>query len=253
MPGTVTSQPTANMSKNICKFSFAAIFIIGMGSAVNAANIPVTNLNDSGPGSLRQAILDANDEEANPGLDVIDLSAFNGASPVTIQPLSPLPPITSPVYMDGPISETRPALPGDVVLNSGPGFGSSGPGPSLRPGVELDGSLAISTDDTEPGFWVSPSWQAVSCNDPSHVLGTPCYATDPTAPGNPELFVFADENKLVRIGMPRVHGIWLQKHFGSTIKGFVINRFNGIGVYLDKGGSHTLVGNPNTGPRKTRR
>ena len=63
----------------------------------------VTNTNDSGTGSLRQAILDAN---ANLGLDVI---AFNipargrqpGPGPHTIQPTSPLPHITDPVIIDG--------------------------------------------------------------------------------------------------------------------------------------------------------
>ncbi len=46
--------------------------------------ITVTNTNDSGPGSLRQAILDAN---ANPGQDMI---AFNipGIGPFTISPLA---------------------------------------------------------------------------------------------------------------------------------------------------------------------
>jgi hypothetical protein len=40
-----------------------------------AANYPVTNLNDVGAGSLRQAILDAN---TNPGADVIDATGVTG-------------------------------------------------------------------------------------------------------------------------------------------------------------------------------
>lgn len=57
----------------------------------------VTNTNDSGPGSLRQAILNAN---ASSGTDLI---AFNiaGAGVRTIAPLSPLPLITDPVIIDG--------------------------------------------------------------------------------------------------------------------------------------------------------
>jgi parallel beta-helix repeat protein len=51
---------------------------------------------DSGPGSLRQAILDAN---ANPGADSI---VFNiGSGGTTISPKSPLPTITNPVAIDG--------------------------------------------------------------------------------------------------------------------------------------------------------
>ena len=61
----------------------------------------VINTNDSGGGSLRQAILDANDTILSPGLDTI---AFNipGAGVKTIAPSFPgLPPITDPVTIDG--------------------------------------------------------------------------------------------------------------------------------------------------------
>ena len=55
-------------------------------TAAPAATFTVTNANDSGPGSLRQAIFDAN---AAPGADAI---AFNipGAGVHTVSPLSPL-------------------------------------------------------------------------------------------------------------------------------------------------------------------
>lgn len=57
----------------------------------------VTNTNDSGPSSLRQAILDAN---TSPGMDMIIFN-ISGAGPHTINLLSPLPTITSPVTIDG--------------------------------------------------------------------------------------------------------------------------------------------------------
>jgi hypothetical protein len=62
-----------------------------------AATFTVTNTSDSGAGSLRQAILDAN---ANPGLDTITF-AIPGAGVQTIEPLSVLPTITDPVFIDG--------------------------------------------------------------------------------------------------------------------------------------------------------
>lgn len=57
----------------------------------------VVNINDSGAGSLRQAILDAN---ASPGADLI---VFNipGSGVRTISPLTVLPTITDPVTIDG--------------------------------------------------------------------------------------------------------------------------------------------------------
>ncbi len=66
-------------------------------AAAYGITFPVTNTNDSGAGSLRQAILDAN---ANAGPDVI---AFNipGSGVHTIAPLTGLPTITDSVVIDG--------------------------------------------------------------------------------------------------------------------------------------------------------
>jgi titin len=76
----------------------------------------VINTADSGGGSLRQAILDAN---AHPGRDTI-IFDIPGAEAHTIQPLSPLPTITDPVVIDGTYQ---------------PGYAGS-------PLILLDGSLA---------------------------------------------------------------------------------------------------------------
>ena len=61
------------------------------------ASFTVTNTNDDGPGSLRQAILDAN---ASPGADTINFQIPGGNVP-TIAPLSPLPDITEAITIDG--------------------------------------------------------------------------------------------------------------------------------------------------------
>jgi len=69
--------------------------------------LTVTSLNDSGAGSFRQAIIDAN---ANPGSTI----HFNLGLSNFIQPLSALPAITSPVVIDG---TTNPGSP--IVVLSG--------------------------------------------------------------------------------------------------------------------------------------
>jgi Big-like domain-containing protein len=89
-----------------------------LGSVANAATYIVTNTNDSGPGSFRQAMLDAN---SNSGSDLITFNV--GVGPITITPLAPLPTISDPVTIDG---------------TTQPGYGGT-------PIVELDGSAAGNT------------------------------------------------------------------------------------------------------------
>src|SRR5438477_12931287 len=65
----------------------------------------VLNTSDSGPGSLRQALLDAN---AAPGADLITFNIGNGHQ--TITPASALPDVTDPVTIDG---ATQPGFAGN--------------------------------------------------------------------------------------------------------------------------------------------
>ena len=80
----------------MCRVAILASFALAA-SALSAATFTVTSTNDSGPGSLRQAILDAN---ANPGPDTI---AFNipGTGVHTIRPTTALDPIFEAVTIDG--------------------------------------------------------------------------------------------------------------------------------------------------------
>src|SRR5918995_5038985 len=83
------------------------IFLICCQLPGYAATFVVTNTNDSGPGSLRQAILDAN---ANPGSDVVNFNIGSGLK--TITPASGFP-ITDPVLIDG---TTQPGFSGTPLI-----------------------------------------------------------------------------------------------------------------------------------------
>ena len=81
----------------------SAVFVIGLCLAAtgSATTFTVTNTNDTGPGSLRQAILDAN---ANAGSDTIAFSVTGAGCTggvCTITPANALPVISSPVLIDG--------------------------------------------------------------------------------------------------------------------------------------------------------
>jgi len=66
-------------------------------NALTAAVFTVTTVNDNGPGSLRQAILNAN---TSPGADTINFN-IPGAGVQTIAPTNALPAITNVVTIDG--------------------------------------------------------------------------------------------------------------------------------------------------------
>jgi len=81
-------------------FAFVSVIVAGLDEAHTAlarplaATFTVNNTNDSGAGSLRQAILDAN---ATSGADVISITAVG-----TLNLLSALPPITDTLTIVGP-------------------------------------------------------------------------------------------------------------------------------------------------------
>ncbi|RYD77891.1 MAG: hypothetical protein EOP84_14965, partial [Verrucomicrobiaceae bacterium] len=87
----------------------------------------VSNTNDSGAGSFRQAILNANTTENQGAADEIRFF-IEGFGTLKIQPLTPLPIITDPVIIDG-YSQAG-ALPNSLEIGSNA---------VLR--IELDGSL----------------------------------------------------------------------------------------------------------------
>lgn len=94
-------------------------------STAFAATYTVINTNDSGAGSLRQAIQDAN---GNAGADIIDFNI--PAAPYVIQPASALPAISEAVVLDG---YTQPGASANTV--AAPGASDA----VLL--IELDGSL----------------------------------------------------------------------------------------------------------------
>ena len=83
---------------SICFLILPHLFLNAAISEAIADTFTVTNTNDSGAGSLRQAILDAN---ARAGKDKIVFDIPGGAGPYAIQPTSTLPTITDPAVIDG--------------------------------------------------------------------------------------------------------------------------------------------------------
>ena len=134
------------------------------------------NTADSGPGSLRQAILDS--DAATGTTNTIDF-AIPGQGVQTIEPVSPLPAITNPVLIDG---SSQPGYDGTPLIElngsqAGTGDGLTITAPNVddprarhrqfRPGRRrphlratappATGSTAISSAPTRPGRRPSPT------------------------------------------------------------------------------------------------
>ena len=139
---------TATLAAMIVALFLALLLIVTR--PAHGATLTVTNTNDSGAGSLRQAILDANDEVANPGHDTISFN-ISGGGPHTIAPISALPTITAPVTIDGysqpGASPNTLAVGNDAVLK-----------------IELSGpdalnGLKIEADDSTVKGLVASNWE----------------------------------------------------------------------------------------------
>jgi hypothetical protein len=100
-----------------------------------ATTFVVNNVNDSGPGSLRQAMIDTN---ANPGLDTIVFNVGRGHK--TIRPMSRLPSLTDPVVIDG---STQPGFSGFPIIEIDSAYLVEGSGLHLAGGDSTVRSLVI--------------------------------------------------------------------------------------------------------------
>jgi hypothetical protein len=154
---------------------YAVALVLTIASASAATTFTVTTTADSGPGSLRQAILDAN---ALAGTDTI---AFNiaGSGPHTIVPASPLPTITSPVVIDGytqPGASPNTLTTGnDAVLLielDGTSAGANASGLQIAAGASTVRGLVIN-DFTGSGIQLSDA-------DPANVIEGNFIGTDVT-------------------------------------------------------------------------
>jgi hypothetical protein len=132
--------------------TLVAAFLAAVAFVSNAlaGNFNVTTTADTGPGSLRQAITDAN---ANSDADTISF-AIPGSGVHTIALASTLPAITAPVTIDGytqPGASANTLSVGDnaVILirvdgtNAGVIFNMSGTGSTIRGLCLVNGSVSI--------------------------------------------------------------------------------------------------------------
>lgn len=144
---------------------FGALFLLALAGDGSAATFVVTSTADSGPGSLRQAIVDAN---ASPGSDVIAFS-IPGAGPHKILPASPLPALTDPVTINALTqpgadcsswpADLRVELDGTGMTGASYGLQLSGGASTVR-GLVINGFRLTGS----AGVFIDSDGNAVECN-----------------------------------------------------------------------------------------
>jgi len=205
----------------------AVAFALLTAVPVAAATFTVTNTNDSGAGSLRQAILDAN---ASAGVDLIDF-AIPGAGVHTIMPASELPWITGTTTVDGytqpGASPNTQLLSDDAVLLIEINGEDSGD--------YTGGLVAGGAGVTIRGLVINQFGINVALGEGNHLEG--CFiGTDPTG--------------TVARSRPEAGGVSAGADFsGSTIGGALpsqrnlISGNNGIGISVFGAGPAVIQGN----------
>jgi titin len=205
-------------------FWVATLWIALVPLDVAAATLTVTNPNDSGAGSLRQAILDAN---ANNGLDTI-VFQIPGVGVHTINVLSALPTIADPVIIDGTSQSGYAGTP-VIELNGG----------TLE---SVDGFRLAAGNSTIRGLAINRFGGAgihIQLPGGTNFIQGNCIGTDTTGTlnrGN---------------GQSSTHsgGVWVENSPGNWIGGTdptnrnLISGNGGAGVYLQNCSDNTVQGN----------
>ena len=202
--------------------TLAASLMLAAKAAHASTTFTVINTNDSGAGSLRQAILDAN---ATPGADVINFN-IPGSGVQTIAPTTKLPQITEAVTINGytqpGASPNTKAVGSDAVLK-----------------IELSGASASGAD----GLFITASNSTVKGlvinrwgNAGVHISGSG--ATGNKVVGN---YIGTDASGTQKLGN-FVFGVYIYDAPNNTVGGTttaernVISR-NEYGVYIEDNGA----------------
>ena len=187
---------------------------------VRAGSFIVTNTNDSGPGSLRKAIDDAN------FIVGIDTITFNipGSGVQTITPFSPLPQITESVIIDG---SSQPGFTGIPLIElNGSGAGTATDGIEITGGGSTVKNLIINRFGGDGIELTSGENTILGCYIGTNSIGT----VDSGNGGNGIRIGFGENN---RIGSANVSD-------RNIISG---NNANGIRVFGKDSSDNEIVGN----------
>jgi hypothetical protein len=161
--------------------------LVELEGRVLPSTFTVTNTDDAGPGSLRQAILDNN---ATPGLNTIAFNIDEGGLQ-TIRPGSALPTITNPVILDG---TTEPGYAGTPLIElTGDAAGRGVNGLTITAGDSTVTGMAVNGFSGNGIFFETNGSNVVTAD----YIGTDVTGTEIVANGGDGLgFLFVSNNTI---------------------------------------------------------
>jgi parallel beta-helix repeat protein len=207
----------------------------------------VTNTNDSGPGSLRQAIVNAN---SHPGRDTITFTACG-----TINLTSPLPPITDPVVIDGTTAPGyTPGHPCVELNGAGAGAGANGltitAGNSTVKGLMIDRFSLIGIELRANGGnviqanYIGTDLVGIFVSSPNNTIGgTAGAATGNLISGNSTHGIV-----ITGSGTPANNNVVQGNYIGTNAAGTAALGHGGHGVHIFNAANNT-IGGPSDGAR----
>lgn len=248
----------ARWRANVYRWASAAALLCAPAArfAAHAATLTVANLNDSGSGSLRQAILNAN---AAPGLDTI-IFQIPGAAPHTLTPLTALPPLLDAVVIDGTTQPDFAGTPTVQLVGA-----SAGPSSGLRLFAGSDGSTVRGLVINRFGDFAIRIDGSGSNVIQANFLGTDVTGTAAAGNGNGGVMVLNASGNLIGgtnaaqrnvISGGNNYGVYIQgSASGNTVAGNLIgttatgtaplgNVTGGVVIY---GATGNLIGGPAPG------
>ena len=202
--------------RRAARFLIPVVGLLVVCRSAGAATITVTNTNDSGAGSLRDAI-----EASNASVGVLDTIAFNiaGSGVHTISAATSLPAITDPVTIDG---TTQPGYAGSPLIEITAGT-PLGEGLRVTAGASTIRALVVNSFSEQI---------SLVTNGGNKIEG--CYlGTDPTG----------------TIDLSNGYGVYIQSSNGNTIGGTaagarnLLSGNNGDGIRITTGDANVVQGN----------
>jgi hypothetical protein len=257
--GTLTGTPTVPGNYNFTVQVTDSIGDFGTQALAMRVDAAVINTNDSGAGSLRQAILDVNAQANSQPIGIVFNIPGNGVQ--TITPLTPLPTLTSPTILD---ATTQPNYAGTPLIElNGSSAGASANGLHVAAGSSMVGGLVIDSFSGD-GILIDTNGNDVIQGNyvGTDVTGTLAEANS----GNGVQIVDAPHNVIggttssarniisgntgegVRIDGALATGNVVQGNYiGTNVSGSAAIGNNASGVYIRRAPGNSVIGNTVSG------